>query len=388
MSDDVMDVGVENTDVLDAQDRLRFLGYYHGHVSGSFDSATGEAVRSFQQAAGAADTGTLDAAGLQHLREYSDAYHYGHGATHADYDSHPGPSDHQHGHGHGHGHGHEQGGSSEWADEVVHGTGTLFDWRAVETLNNIETHANYLAKVNDDAFIRSCTEFQHYVEAQAQFQEDIDALGAHVAMQVARSVCDAVGIYLCGLAWPEISYVVEQISMGIAHSTSKISYSYMATHDANEIRKFWKGRIVEIAHELATLHEQTHREVRKKFDVLRQQINAHQPLDPADIAWLSRCMGSGGTDWDEAVESLFGIRRESRVWELERDVYGKLVEEFLSAYYDSKAEAAKESSSTFFPDHTPSAWKEAERFANDPERLKRRAVQDAVDGFAARRHHQ
>src|SRR5436305_14203404 len=102
--DELLEVGVTNDDVLDVQDRLRFLHLYQGPIDGSFTSFVSEAVMAFQQHVGVEATGTLDVHGLPYLRQYADQHGYGHHDQHA-HESHPD--------GHGHGHGHV--GPDEWA---------------------------------------------------------------------------------------------------------------------------------------------------------------------------------------------------------------------------------------------------------------------------------
>lgn len=57
------------TEVSGAQARLRNLGYYDGDASGELDESTEAALKSFQQKAGLRETGQLDAATQQKLKE-------------------------------------------------------------------------------------------------------------------------------------------------------------------------------------------------------------------------------------------------------------------------------------------------------------------------------
>jgi hypothetical protein len=361
---DVLQVGVASEDVLDVQDRLRFLGYYDGHINGEYDTATETAVTAFQHAMGGSATGTLDVHGVQQLRDYSSAYHYGHGATHADYghhDDYHGQVEHHHhsghhghvehhgdneGHGHAeshqpdHGHRHhnaslpdEQGHvGSPMEEDVVQGNGPEFYGHVVQTLTNMQEHALLLAEMGDAAYLRGVRRFQDFIEQQASISEDSDAFSGHVAMQVARAVCDVVGIYACGKVTIEgLSWIAEQISMGVSHSTSKISYSVFSSGDAKKIRAFYAHELTQLAHENAKIRNELSWRIRDAFQPLRELANRGKALPPEHLAWISRSFSSGGQDLDDACEHMFGLRGTAGMGAVEDDVYSALVDKFWAA---------------------------------------------------------
>jgi hypothetical protein len=355
---------VTSEDVLDAQDRLRFLSYFDGSVDGYFTSTTEAAVVAWQHAMGETPTGTLDEHGLHKLREYSDAYHYGHGAMHADYghhDDYHGHVEHHHHSGHhghvehhgdneGHGHveahhpehGHhtrqhelpdEQGHvGSPVEEDIVLANGPEFYGHVVQTLTNMQEHALLLAEMGDAAYLRGVRRFQDFIEQQASIEEDSDAFSGHVAMQVARAACDAVGIYACGKITIEgLSWIAEQISMGVSHSSSKISYSVLSSNDAKKIRAFYATEVTKLAHDHANIRHELSWRIKDAFQPLRELANRGKPLPPEHMDWISRSFSSGGQDLDDACTKMFGLRGAGEMDAVEDEVYAKLVHTFWEA---------------------------------------------------------
>lgn len=361
---DVLQIGVTSEDVMDVQDRLRFLRYFEGSIDGTFTSTTETAVASWQEAMGETPTGTLDEHGVHKLREYSNSYHYGHGAMYADYDHHDdyhGHVEHHHHHGHaghvehhgdadghdhghlhqsGHGHAHQpdqQGHvGAPTAEDVVVGNGDEYYAHVLQTITNVEEHTLLLAKLNDDAYLRGVQMFQHFINGKIAEEEESDALSGHVAMQVARSICDAVGIYACGkIVWPVFKYIAEQISMGIAHSTSKISFAHFASGDANAMRAFWGEQMYGLARERANVEKILHDNVREAFRELREVAQNRRPIPPAHTGWLAHAFENGGAALDEVSEGLFGIQGTAKLPQVEQDVYAKLYEDWYKEAWGS-----------------------------------------------------
>jgi hypothetical protein len=310
---------------------------------------------------GETPTGTLDEHALHKLREYSDSYHYGRGGMYADYDHHDdyhGQVEHHHHSGHAghvehhgdadghqhdhlhqkhvHGHDHrpdEQGHvGSPIQEDVVVGNADEYYSHVLQTITNVEEHSLLLAKLNDDAFLRGVQKFQHFIEARIAEEESSDALSGHVAMQVARSICDAVGIYGCGkVIWPVFHYIAEQISMGIAHSSSKLAFAHFSSSDANAMRAFWGTHLYEIARERANREKILHDNLREQFREVREIAQTRRPIPHAHTAWLSHAFENGGTALDEVAEGLFGLQGTAQLPQLENDVYAKLYEEWYQA---------------------------------------------------------
>jgi len=364
----LLEVGVSNEDVLDVQGRLMFLQLYHGHCDGTFTSTLGDAIVLYQQHVGADPTGTLDEPGLQHLREYTDHHGYGH-QHHSQHQQHHHQQHQEHGR-----HAEPAVGDVQFDEgSTVHG-GPGYYHHLAETLTHIQEHAILVAKLNDDAFVRACDEAKEYIDQQVAFYEMFDTVGGHVAMQVARSICDAVGIYVCSFAWPEVKWLAEQISMGISHSTSKISYSKVSGWRAAEANQFFHAQYRDLVRQVATMREEMHTQLTALFDPLFEIVKNDEPIPPYHEAWIARCYGSGGSDLDDVVEGLFGLRRPSRAFELENEVYQKVVEDFHVAWVEGKIEAAHASS--VFPDRTPESERNAELFQRRQEAraLARRAA--------------
>jgi len=348
---DLLEVGVTSEDVLDVQARLMFLQLYFGQCDGTFTSTLGDAIVLYQQHVGADPTGTLDELGLQHLRDYTD--HHGYGHHHQQH--------HEH-HQQHRDHHHEQHATVDVQFEegsTQHG-GQGYYMEVANTLSRIQEHALLVAHLNDEAFIRACDEAKEYIDQQVAFYETFDTVGGHVAMQVARSICDSVGKYVCGFAWPEVKWLAEQISMGIAHSTSKIAYSKVSGWRAAEANQFFHVQYRQMVREVAAMREEMHRELTALFDPLIELAKNEEPIPAHHEPWVARCYGSGGSDLDDVVEGLFGLRRPSRAFELENEVYQKVVEDFHVAWVEGKIEAAHASS--LFPDRTPESERNAELF--------------------------
>ena len=356
---DILQVGVTSEDVLDVQDRLRFLRYFDGSIDGYFTSTTEAALIAWQQAMGEEPTGTLDVHGLHKLREYSNAYHYGHGAMYADYghhDDYHGHVEHHHHSGHhGHvehhgdnagyphgeahqqGHGHhsqhlpdEQGHvGSPVEEDVVLANGPEFYGHLAQTLTNMQEHALLLAEMGDAAYLRGVQRFQAFIEQEASLEEDSDAFDGHVAMQVARSVCDVVGIYACGKVTIEgLRWIAEQISMGVSHSTSKISYSYLSGADAKKVRAFYANEVTKLAHDNAKVRHELAWRIKQAFEPLYALVNAGKPLPPEQMDWIQIAFGTGGASLDYACHHMLGLRDTAGMGAVEDDVYNALVHKY------------------------------------------------------------
>jgi hypothetical protein len=281
---DLLDVGVSNEDVLDVQDRLRFLHLYDGAIDGTFTSTLGAAVSAFQQHVNLDATGTLDTDGLHYLRQYSDHHGYGHQRR----------EHHSSGHSSGHAgeHGPQPGVPADqlWefvdgvnhdslhffgAEATVDGDAHAFRSTVIQTVINVQHHALAMVSLSDQAFARACERFHGYVNSQVALQENgPDGLSGHVAMQVARGICDAVGIYLCAFAWPEVKWMFEQVSMGVSHSMSKTSYSAFVGQNSSEYKRFYESRMMELALQVGTWRHQFEVALNRVIDPLLADLNS------------------------------------------------------------------------------------------------------------------
>jgi hypothetical protein len=266
-----------------------------------------------------------------HVEHHHHSGHHGHVEHHGD------NAGHAHGEAHQHGHGHhlrdEQGHvGSPVEEDIVLANGPEFYGHLAQTLTNLQEHALLLAEMGDAAYLRGVRRFQDFIESEAAISEDSDAFSGHVAMQVARTVCDVVGIYACGKVTIEgLSWIAEQISMGISHSTSKISYSNFSGADAKKIRAFYAHEVTALAQENAKIRHELSWRIKQAFEPLRELVNVGKPLPPQHLDWISRAFAGGGEDLDYACEHMFGLRGTAAMETVEDDVYRALTHKFWEA---------------------------------------------------------
>ena len=343
---DVLDVGVSNEDVLDVQDRLTFLNLYEGPIDGSFTSSLGTAIRAFQEHVGVEATGTLEEHGLHYLRQYSD--HHGYRRRHHERHS----SGHAHGHGeHGGGHGPGTGGDQVWEyvnavnnnsihtfgeDSLVHGDRHSFRPTVAQTVVNVQHHALEMMSLSDQAFNRACERYHDFINMQVSLAEGgEDSVYGHIAMQAARSICDALGVRICGVLIDGLQQVFVHISLGLSHSMSKISYSQVVGTTSSQIKHFYQAGMLDLALQVGTWRHNFELELNQAIDPLLADLNSGKPVPAEHELWIERAYGSGGSNLDEVVEAMFGIRRPSELEQMEAEIYEFLVHK----YYEARADA-------------------------------------------------
>jgi peptidoglycan hydrolase-like protein with peptidoglycan-binding domain len=370
---------------------LRFLGYYEGHINGQFDSTTEAAVIAFQLAVSAAATGTLDLHGLQHLREYSDHYHYGSGATHADYGH--GHSEH-HGHGHHH-HGHHEQHAASQVEEldaradgryheysaqeeapVVHDPSDSYYRTLLQTLDNISSHAIGLAAQNDAAVLKACQAFKSYALGRIQELEG-KVTGEDIAKQVTRSLMDAAGIRICKELGSGLGkWFIEQISTGLARKVSGSAKSALSTEGSGRaLRDALEDLITDVETAGTVFQDVVAQEIHRSLEPLVTKAQNHTPLTDEDN-WIGQFWEAGPAQIEDGLMQMFGLPAAQRLIDVELAVYEKLIEDFTELML-----IKTEHNHTIFPERNTLP---GEAWHNDPHRQAHKAAQEARDQFETR----
>jgi peptidoglycan hydrolase-like protein with peptidoglycan-binding domain len=324
---------------------LTFLNLYEGPIDGSFTSTLGTAIRAFQEHVGTAISGTLDEPGLQYLRQYSDHHGYGrrrHGSAHKDrgdqgaHQKHAGHAAHP-----------EVSGDQLWeyvdavnnnslhnfgAETAVKGDRHAFDHGVVQTVINVQHHALEMMSLSDQAFARACERYHDFINAEISLAEGgEDAVAGHVAMQVARAICDAIGIRVCSVVIEGMRGVLVQISMGLSHSMSKISYSQFVGETSASIKHFYQTGMMDLALQVGTWRHNFELELNQLIDPLLADLNSGKPIPAEHEPWIQHAYNSGGSNLDQVVQAVFGIRPPSELEEMEAEIYAHLVHKFYEA---------------------------------------------------------
>src|SRR4051812_19530288 len=288
MSDELLQVGVESEDVLDVQGRLLFLGYDPGQVSGHFSTETEAAVMQYQQATGQSPTGTLDPFAVQHLREYTNAHHYGQ----------PPNAEHHHTAHHTahHGHGDQGLTADQWqiaeaqlggaatvhvepGSEVEASPGDYYD-NLHHTLNNVSTRAIAQAAHNDAALIRACQAFKSEYAMPRLHELEGRITGEDLAKQVTRSLMDMAGIRVCGAIGSGVAkWFAEQVSVGLARKASAAAKSAVSNEGTAKALAASFEHIITEAETHNAVYAETARELMAQaLAPVFDRIQVRQPL--------------------------------------------------------------------------------------------------------------
>ena len=381
MSDELLQVGVESEDVLDVQGRLLFLGYDPGQVSGHFSTETEAAVMQYQQATGQSPTGTLDPFAVHHLREYSNAHHYGQ----------PPNAEHHHTAHHTahHGHGDQGLTADQWqiAEAQLGGAATVHVERGSEveaspgdyydnlhhTLNNVSTRAIAQAAHNDAALIRACQAFKSEYALPRLHELEGRITGEDLAKQVTRSLLDMAGIRVCGTIGSGVAkWFAEQVSVGLARKASAAAKSAVSNEGTAKALAASFEHIITEAETHNAVYAETARELMAQaLAPVFDRIQVRQPLADDDAAWVARFYGASPDQIDEGLEEIFGIPGPARTTDMELAMYERLVADFTELFL------TRTEGNTIFPKREDAH----EAFYNDPHR---RAEQAAHEARAAR----
>ena len=162
-----------------------------------------------------------------------------------------------------------------------------------------------------------------------------DSVYGHIAMQAARSICDALGVRICGVLIDGLQQVFVHISLGLSHSMSKISYSQVVGTTSSQIKHFYQAGMLDLALQVGTWRHNFELELNQAIDPLLADLNSGKPVPAEHELWIERAYGSGGSNLDEVVEAMFGIRRPSELEQMEAEIYEFLVHK----YYEARADA-------------------------------------------------